>query len=573
MTATAEILPGDYDYVIIGAGSAGCVLANRLSADPAISVLLLEAGGSDAHPYLRAPAGFLKTFQDPRFNWCYSTEPGPGVDGRSIFFPRGKVLGGSSSINGHLYVRGQARDFDTWAQMGNRGWSYDEVLPYFCRSEDRPGGDAAWRGTGGPLHISDIHERHPICEAFIAGAEGLGLPCNPDYNGAAQEGVAYYQRAIRNGRRHSAATGFLRPAMRRPNLRVETGAHALSLDCEGRRVVGVTFRQRGTVRSVRAGAEVLLSAGAIGSPHLLQVSGIGPAKHLRAIGVETVHDLPGVGEGLRDHYAMRVVRRVTRPVTLNERARLPRLWWEIGAWLVAGRGLLAFSPAHVGAFLRSRPELEEPDLQIVFTPASYGEGGVTGRLEPLPGMTCGVWQMRPESTGHVRARSPDPEEPPAIQPNYLTAAEDCLAAVDGLRWARRLLAAEALAPWCGPETLPGESCQDEQALLAYARARGSTVYHAVGTCRMGVEPLAVVGPDLSLRGMAGLRVVDASVMPTMVSANTNAATLMIAEKASDLILADRRAAAAPRRRPVPAAPVLGLEGRLAASATGRAEAG
>ena len=539
-----ETLPGQYDYVIIGAGSAGCVLANRLSADPTVSVLLLEAGGSDAHPYVRAPAGFLKTFQNPRFNWCYSTEPGPGVDDRAIFFPRGKLLGGSSSINGHLYVRGQARDFDTWAQMGNRGWSYADVLPFFRRSEDRPGGEAAWRGNGGPLHVSDIHERHPICEAFVAGAESLGLPRNPDYNGAAQEGVAYYQRTIRKGRRHSAAIAFLRPVRGRANLRVETEAHALRLDFEGRRVVGVTYRQKGRTWRVQAGAEVLLSAGAIGSPHLLQLSGIGPAEQLRTTGIAPVHDLPGVGDGLRDHYAMRVVRRVTQPATLNERARLPRLWWEIAAWMVSGRGLLAFSPAHVGAFLRSRPELEEPDLQIVFTPASYGEGGVTGQLEPLPGMTCGVWQMRPESTGHVRACSPDPQAPPAIQPNYLMAAEDRRAAVEGLRWARRLLSTEALAPWRGPETLPGEGCADDAALLAYARARGSTVYHAVGTCRMGTDPLAVVDPDLRLRGLAGLRVVDASVMPTMVSANTNAATLMIAEKASDLILAARRAAVA-----------------------------
>jgi choline dehydrogenase len=544
MTAKAPPRGSDrsYDYVIVGAGSAGCVLANRLTADPAISVLLLEAGGSDAHPYVRAPAGFLKTFENPRFNWCFSTEPVPGANGRAIYFPRGKVLGGSSSINGHLYVRGQARDFDTWAQLGNRGWSYDDVLPYFRRSEDRSAGADAFHGAGGPLHVSDIHERHPICEAFIAGAESIGLPRNPDYNGASQEGVFYYQRTIRNGRRHSAATAFLRPAMRRPNLRVETGAQVLRLDCEGRRVAGVTWRRGGEVRRVRAEREVLLSAGAVNSPHLLQVSGIGPAGHLRSIGVEVVHDLPGVGEGFHDHYATRVADRVTRPITLNERARHSRLWWEIAHWLVRGRGLLAFSPAHVGVCLRSRPGLEEPDLQFVFTPASYDGGGVAGRLEVLPGMTCGVWQMRPESRGYVRARSPDPTEAPAIQPNYLAASTDRRAAVDGLRWARRLLATEALTPFRGAETVPGEDCRDDDSLLAYARARGSTVYHAVGSCRMGVDPLAVVGPDLVLRGMAGLRVVDASVMPTIVSANTNAATLMVAEKASDLILSDYRSA-------------------------------
>jgi len=510
------------------------VLANRLSADPHRRVLVLEAGGSDAHPYVKAPVGFLKTFQDPRFNWCYTTEAGDGVDGRAIYFPRGRVLGGSSSINGSLYVRGQARDFDVWAQLGNRGWSYDDVLPYFRRSEDRDTGADAFRGSGGPQHVSDIHERHPICDAFVAGAVAAGLPANPDYNGASQEGVAYYQRTIRRGRRHSAADGYLHPVRRRPNLRVETDAQVLRLEVEGGRVTGVVWRQHGRTLRTRAAAEVILSAGAVGSPQLLQISGIGPAARLRAIGVAVVHDLPGVGEGLQDHYAMRVVHRVTRPVTLNERARGPRLWWEIARWLATGGGLLAFSPAHVGAFVRSRPELDTPDLQFVFTPASYSEG-VVGQLQAHPGMTIGVWQMRPESRGHVRAVSADPDAAPVIQPNYLTAETDRRAAVDGLKWARRLLASDALAGYRGPEALPGDGVRGDDELLAYARARGATVYHAIGTCRMGTDPMAVVGPDLALRGLAGLRVVDASVMPTMVSANTNAATLMIAEKAADMI--------------------------------------
>ncbi len=512
------------------------MLANRLSADPGTRVLVLEAGGSDAHPYIRAPVGFLKTFQDPRFNWCYRTEPGDGVDGRAIFFPRGKVLGGSSSINGHLYVRGQARDFDVWAQLGNRGWSYDDVLPYFRRAEDRSSGADDYHGAGGPQHVSDIHERHPICEAFIAGAVAAGVPRNPDYNGAVQEGVAYFQRTIRGGRRHSAATGYLHPVRRRRNLRVETDAQVLRIDVSGGRATGVTWRRHGQVHTSTAGAEVILAAGAVNSPHLLQLSGIGPADRLRAAGIAVVHDLAGVGEGLQDHYAMRVVHRVTQPITLNERARGPRLWWEIARWLATGGGLLAFSPAHVGAFVRSRPDLELPDLQFVFTPASYSDG-VVGQLQREPGMTLGVWQMRPESRGHVRIRSANPDEAPAIQPNYLSAEADRRSAIDGLRWARRLLASAALAPYRGPETLPGADAVSDDELLGYARARGATVYHAVGTCRMGIDPTAVVGPDLRVRGLTSLRVVDASVMPTMVSANTNAATLMIAEKASDMILA------------------------------------
>lgn len=529
-------MEGRFDYVIVGAGSAGCVLARRLTEAPATRVLLLEAGGSDRHPYIQAPAGFIKTFQNPRFNWCYTTEPVPGAGGRAIFFPRGKVLGGSSAINGSLYVRGQARDFDLWAQSGCHGWSYEDVLPYFRRSEDRSTGADAFRGGGGPQHVSDISERHPICEAFIEAAASLGVPRNPDYNGATQAGVAYYQRTIRNGRRHSAAAGYLHAIRGRKNLCVVTGAQVLRLEVDEGRVTGVTYRRGGELRQASPTRETLLCAGAINSPHLLQVSGIGPAWRLQESGITPVHDLPGVGEGLQDHYAMRVAHRVVGGRSLNERARGPRLVWEIAAWLAAGRGLLSLSPAHVGAFIRSRPELEQPDLQLVFTPASYSEG-VTGQLQRLPGMTCGVWQMRPHSRGWVRARSPDPMAAPAIQPAYLADEADRRAAIDGLRWMRRLLGAPALARYRGPETLPGAAVQTDADLLAYAQAHGSTVYHAVSTCRMGTDQTAVVTPDLRLRGLGGLRVIDASVMPTLVSANTNAATLMIAEKASDLIRA------------------------------------
>ena len=527
-----------FDYVIIGAGSAGCVLANRLSVESRYSVLLLEAGGSERHPFVSAPAGFLKTFANPQFNWCFKTAASPSTGNREILFPRGRVLGGSSSINGHLYVRGQRQDYDSWAQAGNLGWSYDDVLPYFRKSENRAGGDPAFRGVGGPAHVSDIHERHPLCEAFVDGVEALGVPRNPDYNGATQEGVAYYQRTIRNGRRHGAAHAYLRPAMHRANLQVASNAFVQRLEIIEGRCTGVHYRRYGRLLFAAARRCVILSAGAIGSPQLLQVSGIGPGAVLQNIGVPLVHDLPGVGENFRDHYAVRVAHRVTKPVTLNERARGLRLGWEIGKWLFSGRGLLAFSPAHVAVFLRSEAHLETPDLQFVFTPASYSDG-VTGKLQPFPGMTAGVWQMRPESRGYVRATSANPDVPPIIQPNYLDASDDQRAVVSGLRWCRRFLQTAPLVPYRGDETVPGIEVATDDALLDYARTRGATVYHAMGTCRMGSETHAVVDRELRLHGIDNLRVVDASVMPAMPSANTNAATLMIAEKGADMILSAR----------------------------------
>lgn len=528
------------DYVIVGGGSAGCVLANRLTADPRVTVLLLEAGGSDRHPFIAAPAGFIKTIDDPRFNWCFRTEPADGVKGRAILFPRGRVLGGSSAINGHLYVRGQARDYDTWAQLGNRGWSYEDVLPYFKRSEDRAGGSDAYHGAGGPQHVSDIADRLPVCEDFLAAAAELGLPRIADYNGAGQEGAAYYQRTIRGGRRMSAADAFLRPALGRPNLRVETDATVTGILLDGRRALGLRYRQHGQERVALAGRETVLAAGAIGSPHILQLSGIGPAKRLGEIGIAVRHDLPGVGEGFQDHYAVRVVARVAGVETLNERAHGLRLGWEILRWLATGTGLLAFSPAHAGAFVRSAPHLEAPDLQFVFSPASYSEG-VVGKLQRTPGVTVGVWQMRPESEGYVRARSSDPDEAPAIQPNYLAAEADRRAMVEGVKWGRRFLAAGPLACHVVEETLPGGAVEDDAAILDYVRARGATVYHAVRTCRMGSDAMAVVDARLRVRGLAGLRVIDASVMPTMPSANTNAATLMIAEKGADMLAEDAKA--------------------------------
>ena len=490
-----------WDYIIIGAGSAGCVLANRLalaSGATASRVLILEAGGRDWHPYIHIPAGCMKTFRHPGLNWCFETEPSAHTAGRSIFFPRGKVIGGSSTINGHLYVRGQARDFDIWAQLGNRGWSYDEVLPYFKRSERRIGGskDDAWRGYEGSLPVADTDEHHPLCEAFIQAAIANGIPLNPDYNGVRQEGVSYYQRIIQNGRRISAARAFLKPALRRVSgLQLIDKAMVQRIVFQERRAVGVCYRRSGREHTVYAEREIILVAGAIGSPHILQLSGVGPAGLLRELGVPLVHDLAGVGEALQDHYAVRLVHQLNVPLSLNAQAHGLRLWGQVLRYLVQRRGLLGMQPAHAGGFVRSRPGLEEPDVQLLFAPASYSEGAV-GQLHDFPGMTCGLLQLRPDSRGYVRARSPDPAVAPIIQPNYLAVPEDARTLLDGLRLARRILALPPLAHYSAGEIRPGPDCQDVAAVLDYARTTGATVYHAVGSCRMGQNRLAVVDPQL-----------------------------------------------------------------------------
>ena len=416
-----------YDYVIVGAGSAGSVLANRLTADGTTSVCVLEAGPRDWHPYIHIPAGFIKTYHDARVNWLYSMEPGPWTGGRRILAPRGKTLGGSSSINGHIYNRGQPMDFDTWAQLGNRGWGYADVLPYFRRMERRIGdGDPTFRGRDGNLTVTDIDWRHPLCDAFIEGAVEAGIPRNPDYNGKIQEGVAYAQRTILNGRRVSAARAFLHPAMQRPNLRVLTHAHTTNLVLDGKRAVGVRYLKGGhdgTAYEVRARREVILAAGSYNSPQLLQLSGIGPAELLKSLGIPVQHALAGVGENLRDHYAPRFVARVKNIDTINQRVRGLRLAGEVAKWLFTRKGVLALSPTHVYCFWRSDPAVANSDIQLTFTPASYREG-VQGELEREPGMTVASWQQRPESRGYVRLRSSDPFEAPVIQPNYLALESD-----------------------------------------------------------------------------------------------------------------------------------------------------
>src|SRR6195952_4389732 len=529
-----------FDYVIIGAGSAGSVLANRLSEDPSTRVCVLEAGGKDWHPYIHLPAGFIKTFHMKSVNWAYQQEPGPWTGGRSIYAPRGKTLGGSSSINGHIYNRGQRQDFDTWAQLGNRGWGYPDVLPYFKRLERRIGeGEDTFRGRDGSLTVTTMEWRGPPCAAVMAGARGLGGRRHPGYNGARQEGVSYAQRTIQNGRRVSAATAFLHPARKRPNVHVRTHAHATEIIFEGKRAVGVRYMRGGkggTPMEVRAAKEVILAGGTYNSPQLLQLSGVGSPELLRSLGIEVRHALPGVGEGLQDHYAPRSVARVKNIKTINELRRGFSLWIEALKWATTRRGLLSLSPTMVYCFWHSGETIESSDLQLTFTPASYKER-VQGQLEDQPGMTVASWQQRPESRGYVRIRSADPFLPPIIQTNYLVAELDRRVVVAGMRLARRLLSSAPLAPYHDHEDFPGPGVQTDDEFLAAATERGTTTFHPGCTCRMGPADSSWAGVDDQLRvhGLQNLRVIDASIMPRMISANLNASTMMIADKASDLI--------------------------------------
>jgi len=529
-----------FDYVIVGAGSAGCVLANRLSEDANVTICVLEAGPADWHPYIHIPAGFIKTFYNKRINWCYSQEPGDYTNGRRIFSPRGKTLGGSSSINGHIYNRGQRDDFDTWAQYGNRGWGYADVLPYFRRMERRIGnGDETYHGRDGELTVTDIDWRDPLCDAFIEGAVSLGIPRNPDYNGAIQEGISYAQRTIHNGRRISAATAFLHPAIRRGNVTVRTQAQATQILFEGKRATGIRYSiggRGGEAREVRARKEVILSGGSYNSPQLLQLSGVGAPELLQSHAIAVKHALPGVGEGLQDHYAPRSVARVKNIKTINQRARGFNLAMEALNWAVRRRGILALSPTLVYCFWHSGETAESSDLQLTFTPASYMEGE-QGKLEREPGVSVASWQQRPEARGHVRIRSSDPFEPPAIQTNYLGHELDRRVTIAGMKLARRLLASEPMKPYYDYEDFPGPDVQSDDEFLHAATQRGQTTFHPGCTCRMGPasDKTTVVNDELRVHGLDGLRVVDASVMPRMISANLNASTLMIADKASDMI--------------------------------------
>jgi choline dehydrogenase len=538
-TASSGFDPSEFDYVIVGAGSAGCVLANRLSASGKYSVLLLEAGPRDTNPWIHVPLGYGRLFKEKAVNWMYQTEPEPGLDGRSVFQPRGKVLGGSSSINGLLYVRGQHEDYDRWRQHGNQGWGYDDVLPYFKKAEGQARGADDFHGISGPLPVSNLGHPDPLSAAFVEAAVQAGIPRNPDFNGASQEGTGFFQTTTKGGRRASAAVAYLRPAKHRGNLRVETSALAERILFEGRRAVAVTYRQAGVPRTARARKEVLVSGGAFNSPQLLQLSGIGPAELLRQHGIEVVLDAQGVGHDLQDHMQVRVVMRCSQSITLNDIINNPARKILAGLRYAAFRsGPLTIAAGTSGAFYKTHPRLATPDIQIHFLPFSTDKMGE--KLHPFSGFTASVCQLRPESRGSIRIRSADPAAPPEIRINYLASEVDRTANVEGLKILRKILNAPALAPYVVEEVDPGAKVASDEALLAYCRARGSTIYHPTSTCRMGNDPLAVVDQRLRLRGIDGLRVVDASVMPDLVSGNTNAPVIMIAEKASDMILQDAR---------------------------------
>ena len=535
-----QIATGGYDYVIVGAGSAGCVLANRLSADPNVTVALLEAGGRDTNPWIHIPAGYYRNVLNPKITWQFTSGPEPHLDGRMINWPRGRVLGGTSAINGLLYVRGQSHDFDVWRQLGNVGWSFTDVLPYFMRAEGQERGANALHGANGPLGVSDLHMTNPVCEAFVKSCVAEGIPLTTDFNGPSQEGVGYYQVTNRNGRRSSSAVAYLRPIRSRTNLHVITNAEAQSIVLDGKRATGVRIRHNGTIETVRAKREVILSAGAIGSPQLLQVSGIGPGAVLRDVGIDVRHDLSGVGENLQDHYQARLVYEVSARGSLNE------VWHSRWQQLLTGmdyvfrrRGMLTFGAGVVGVFTKSSMSVDIPDIQFHFIPLS-GEGPGKG-LHKFPGVIVSVCQLRPESRGHLRITSPDPAVKPSIVSNYLAAELDQQVLLDAMKLARRIVARQPFRDITVREHLPGSDQTSNQQLMNFARSMGTTIFHPCGTAKMGRDAKAVVDERLRVHGISGLRVADASIMPTMTSGNTNAPTIMIGEKAADMIAEDAKA--------------------------------
>jgi len=527
----------DADYVIVGAGSAGCVLANRLSADPNNKVVLLEAGPADRNPWIHVPVGYFKTMHNPKVDWCYRTEPDPGLNGRSIDWPRGKVLGGSSSINGLLYVRGQAEDYDRWRQMGNSGWGWDEVLPYFKRAERNERGADEFHGDKGPLAVSNMRLQRPICDAWVAAAQNAGYKFNPDYNGADQEGVGYFQLTAEKGRRCSSAVAYLKPARNRPNLQIITNALVTRVILEGKRATGVEYRDRsGKVHVVKAGRDIILSGGAINSPQLLMLSGIGESSQLKENGIEPLHELAGVGKGMQDHLQARLVFKCNEP-TLNDEVRSLFNQARIALKYAMFRsGPMTMAASLATGFLKTRPDLETPDIQFHVQPWSAdspGEG-----VHPFSAFTMSVCQLRPESRGEIRLAGPDPQTYPKIHPNYLATETDCRTIVEGVKIARRIAGHDPLTRKISQAFRPDASLDldDDAGTLDWARNNSVSIYHPTGTCKMGQGPAAVVDSRLRVHGIEGLRVADCSIMPEIVSGNTNAPAIMIGEKASDFIL-------------------------------------
>ena len=536
-----------YDFIVIGAGSAGCALANRLTEDPANRVLLLEAGGRDWNPWIHVPVGYYKTIFNQKLNWGYETEPEPALDGRRIAWPRGRVLGGSSAINGLVYIRGQREDFQLWRQMGNQGWGWDDVLPFFKRAEDQERGADALHGEGGPLGVSDLHQTHEIIEAYVNACDEVGIPRTADFNGEDQEGVGYFQLTTRNGFRCSSAVAYIHPIAHRPNLDVVTDAMVSRIVVENKRATGVMYRKGRQLRRADVDGEVILSAGAIGSPQILQLSGIGPGDRLSELEIKVVHELKGVGANLQDHFQARSLYRCTKPITLNDRVKSPWQKMLMGfEWMVNRTGPLTIGAGQGGIFAKTRPELETPDVQfhlILFSADKPGEP-----LHDFSGFTASVCQLRPESRGTVMIASRDPKVHPKIHANYLATETDRQCMIDGLKLARRLAETEAMKPLIDEELEPGPDVTSDEAFLAYARKRGGTIFHPTSTCMMGpvTNPMMVVDNKLRVHGLEGLRVADASIMPTVVSGNTNAACIMIGEKLADMIQEDRRTLAAAR---------------------------
>jgi len=514
--------------VIVGAGSAGCVLAHRLTEDPKTTVLLLEAGGPDRAKEIEIPVAFCKLFKSA-FDWAYYTEEQPHLNRRRLYWPRGKTLGGSSSINAMIYIRGNPRDYDHWHSLGNAGWSFADVLPYFKKAENHQRGASEYRAVGGPLNVTDLRSINPLSRAFVEAGVELGLPWNSDFNGAEQQGVGFYQVTQKRGKRQSAVGSYLKPAHSRPNLTVRTHAQATRVLFEKMRAIGVAFIHNGRPDRASATREVILSGGTVNSPHLLMLSGVGPAEHLKLLGIPVVVDLPGVGGNLQDHMIVAVAYECTQPVSLANAETFANLL----RYFLFRKGPLTSNVAEAGGFVKTRPDLDAPDLQLTFGPVYYLDHGFT-RPEGH-GFTLGPTQLRPQSRGSITLRSADPFEPPAIQPNYLASDMDLQVFAEGIRLCRRLAQTKAFHRFRGKELYPGPSAQSDEAISEYLRQGLETLYHPVGTCKMGRDAMAVVDERLRVRGVEGLRVVDASIMPTITSGNTNVPTIMIAEKAADLI--------------------------------------